>query len=114
MTSYGPHLVFDAIASLVSKPEHDIVVFMPHVPRQTAYMVAKRLGLRLKRGHIIAEPREVRGLPPGKIHVIEIADHYAFGQLDKFTYSNQEMLDALAPYGDSLVWHDCDTVMGVE
>lgn len=93
------------------KQEFDIVIKMPHVTMQTAQMVADRAGLRPKQRRIFASHQSVRGLPPGKLHIIEALDM-------ETSQRDWDMIHTLYPYIHDdryeIVWHDCDTVMGVK
>ena len=105
------HTYLDGECDSCGKPEFDVVIKMPHVPMQTAQMVADKLGLRPRQRRIIGFAAEARGLPPGRLHVIEARGIYT-GPRD------WDMFETLQPYESDdryeVIWHDCDTVMGVK
>lgn len=88
-----------------------VVIKMPHVPMQTAKMIVDKLGIVPRRRSIIASHQGARGFPPGEIHVIEARDMMT-------TQRDSDMYDTLEPYESddryTVIWHDCDTVMGVK
>lgn len=119
LPSFGPFLADLRIGMAITDPnaqyevpEFDIVIKMPHVPMQTAQIVAERAGLRPKRRRIIQHPRDLHGLPrPGRLHIIEARNRLHLNKQD------EHMIEGLTPYlrddRYEIVWHDCDTVLGV-
>lgn len=109
------HLQRDALVDFIELVRQEaergeIVVKMPHVSMHTAMTVAARLGL----GHldIISKPEHARGFSPfeTKIHVIGLDDYVHLSPA--LAIEDDHMWATLAPYGDALVWHDIDDVMG--